>query len=152
MKREKLPKKIPVKNAGRLKVGIVMSEYYGEIMEGLLTGALDILKNSGVLQRNIFISRMPGSFELPYGCLQMIRSRKLAVILALGCIVKGETAHDVYIAQAVSQGIMNLITTHGVPIAFGVMTTNNYAQAVARSQGDANKGREAAIAALSLFV
>lgn len=152
MKRGKLPKKVPVKNASRLKVGIVMSEYYEEIMEPLLAGALDILKNSGVFKKNIFISRMPGSFELPYGCLRMIRSRKPAVILALGCIIKGETDHDKYIASAVSQGLMNLITVHGTPIAFGVMTTNNYEQAVARSRGDMNKGREAAIAALSLFV
>lgn len=153
MKREKLPKKVKIKNASRIKVGIVMSEYYGEIMEPLLAGAMDILKNSGVLPKNISIFRMPGSFEIPYGCLQMIKKKKPDVIIALGCIVKGETDHDKYIATAVSQGIVNLITAHGVPIAFGVMTTNNYQQAVARSlfKSDRNKGREAAIAALSLF-
>lgn len=151
MKREKLPRRIIVKNASRIRVGIVMSEYYGEIMEPLLAGALDILANSGIPKKNILISRLPGSFEIPYGCLEMIKKKKTSVIIALGCIIKGETDHDVYIANAVSQGIMSLITHYGTPVAFGVVTTNNYEQAVARSKGDMNKGREAAIAALSLF-
>ena len=151
MKRGKLPRKVEARNAGRIRCGIVLSEYYEEITGALLEGALSILKNSGVAEKNIVIERVAGSFEIPYGCLRLLQSKKFDVILTLGCIIKGQTDHDRYITHAISQGIINLTLKHGVPITFGVITANNYRQALARSVGDMNKGREAAIAALSLF-
>lgn len=136
-------------NASWLTVGIVVSEYNPEITESLLEGALEILNEAGVGPRNIHVSKVAGSFEIPFGCLQLIKKRKVDTVIALGCIVRGETKHDEYIAHAVAQGIMEVSLKRGVPIAFGVLTTNTLAQARARSRGTANKGREAAVAALN---
>lgn len=114
----------------------------------MLDGALEILRASGVREKDTRIVRVPGSFEIPHGCRKLLAAKKPDAIIALGCIIKGETDHDRYIASAVAQGIMQLIVESGIPIAFGVLTTNTLAQARARSRGTANKGAEAAIAAL----
>lgn len=134
--------------AAGLAVGIVVSRYNDDITEPMLEGALDVLHASGVKKGNIRIMRVPGSFEIPYGCRKLLAKKKPDAIIALGCIIKGETDHDRYIASAVAHGIMQLTVESGVPIAFGVLTTNNLAQARARSRGKTNKGAEAALAAL----
>lgn len=136
-------------NASWLTVGIVVSEYNPEITDSLLEGALEILQEAGVGPQNIHICKVAGSFEIPFGCLQLIKKRKVDTVIALGCIVKGETKHDEYIAHAVAGGIMHLSLKRSVPIAFGVLTTNTLAQAKKRSRGASNKGREAAVAALN---
>lgn len=137
------------KNASALKIGIVVSNYYADTITGkLLLGAEAVLKEWKVSPKNITVVRVPGCFEIPYGCSVLLKQKKFDALITLGCIVKGETDHDRYIASAVSQGIMNLTLAHGVPIAFGVLTVNNLVQAKARSTGKNNKGVEAAIAAL----
>ncbi|MDO8566199.1 MAG: 6,7-dimethyl-8-ribityllumazine synthase [Candidatus Moranbacteria bacterium] len=137
------------KNASALQIGIVVSNYYADTITGkLLLGAEAVLKEWKVLPKNITVVRVPGCFEIPYGCITLLKQKKYDALITLGCIVKGETEHDRYIASAVSQGIMDLTLAHGVPIAFGVLTVNNLAQAKARSTGKNNKGVEAAIAAL----
>ncbi|MDP3957672.1 MAG: 6,7-dimethyl-8-ribityllumazine synthase [bacterium] len=137
------------KNASKLKIGIVVSNYYADTITGkLLLGAQAVLKEWKVSPKNITVVRVPGCFEIPYGCSVLLKRKKFDALITLGCIVKGETEHDRYIASAVSQGIMDLILAYKVPIAFGVLTVNNLAQAEARSTGENNKGKEAAIAAL----
>lgn len=137
------------KDASKIKIGIVMSEYYADVITArLLSGALQVLKKWNVSEKNIVIARVPGCFEIPYGCITLLKQKKYDTLIALGCIVKGETDHDRYIASAVSRGIMDLIVAYQVPIAFGVLTVNTLAQAKARSTGKNNKGAEAAIAAL----
>ena len=116
----------------------------------MLEGAQETLKKWQVKEERIRVVRVPGSFEIPFGCLKLIQDTKPDAIIALGCVIKGETEHDRYIASAAADGIMSLSLQYGVPISFGVITTNTLAQAMERSTGETNKGREAAEAALAL--
>ena len=147
-KNYKTPTSFP--DASRLCIGIVVAEFNRDITEHMLMGALATLKKCKVKDGAITVSRVPGSFEIPFGCLRLLKKKKYDAIIALGCIIKGETSHDVYIASAVSRGIMTLSLEHMVPIIFGVITTNTLRQAIVRSTGEANKGREAALAAVAM--
>jgi 6,7-dimethyl-8-ribityllumazine synthase len=94
---------------------------------------------------------VPGAFELPQAAQRVAESRRFAAVVCLGCLIRGETPHFDYIAQAASAGIMRAAQTTGVPVAFGLLTTNTVEEAVARSTpGPANKGREAAMAAAAM--
>lgn len=142
-------KAVKAEDASHLSIGVVVSEFNSDITERMLTGALTTLRQWGVKEQNIRVVRVPGSFELPYGCAKLLSGKKKPdALVALGCVIKGETDHDRYISTSVAQGIMDLTLTRGVPIAFGVITPNSLAQAKVRSAGKHNKGREAAIAAL----
>ncbi|MBN2306817.1 6,7-dimethyl-8-ribityllumazine synthase [Candidatus Peregrinibacteria bacterium] len=129
-----------------LKVGIVQSEYNSEIGEILLKSCRKTLLKAGVLEKNIQLTNVPGAFEIPYACQKMIQSKKPDVVIALGAIIKGGTPHFDYIASTCSAGIMDVSLNTEVPIVFGVLTTNNLAQAKART----GKGVEAAQTALQL--
>lgn len=148
MQRTALRENSPARDASRLKVGIVLAEYNPDITESLLTGALTTLHDSKVTPKNIKIARVYGSFDLTYAADRLLRQHKLHAVIALGSIIKGETDHDKYIASAVTQGLTDLTIKHGVPISLGVLTTNTLVQARARSRGDANHGKKAALAAL----
>ena len=150
MQREHYEKTPVARDASALKVGVVVSQFNSDITEGMLEGALATLREWKVEDANITVLRVPGSFEVPFGCAKIVKTKKPDAIVALGCIIKGETSHDHYIASAVSQGIMDLIIEHGVPISFGIITTNNLSQAKVRSTGETNKGKEAAVAALEM--
>ncbi len=150
MQRKEHVKKGTPSDASKLKIGIVVSQFNTDITERMLVGALDALRSWGVKEGNIKLVRVPGSFEIPLGCLRMIKRRKPHAIVAIGCIVKGETRHDEYLASAVSHGIMKLSLQYNTPISFGVLTTNDLAQANVRSAGNTNKGTEAAVAALEM--
>lgn len=150
MQRKEYTKRIKPRDASRLTVGIVVSRFNADITERMLKGALEVLHLSKVREDNISIVQVPGSFEIPFGCLKLLKKKKPDAIVALGCIIRGETKHDEYLASAVSHGIIDLILHHRVPISFGVITTNNLAQAKVRSSGKTNKGGEAARAALGM--
>ena len=135
------------------KIGIVVSRWNEDITSALLEGSTTTLKEAGVLDENIEVLLVPGSFELPWGARQLMKADKKDAIICLGCIVQGETKHDEYIASAVSNGIMQLSLASGIPVLFGVLTTNSYEQARDRAGGTCgNKGSEAAIAALQMAV
>ena len=148
MQRKNYTKKIVLPDGSGLKIGIVVSEFHKDITERLLDGALQTLDACKVKKKNIHIVRVPGSFEIPFGCLTLLKKRRYHALTALGCIIKGETDHDVYIASAVSQGIMNLSLDYHIPISFGIITANNLAQAEARSRGEDNRGKDAGLAAV----
>lgn len=151
MQRKNMAGKEVARDASALKIGIVVSEYYADVItSNLLMGALDVLKKARVVQKNITVVRVPGCFEIPYGCITLLKRKRFDAIITLGCIVKGETDHNRYIASAVSRGIMDLTLAYRVPISFGVVTVNNLAQAKVRSMGQNNKGREAAAAAVEM--
>jgi|SRR6185369_11967580 len=137
-------------DASRLRVGIVSSKYYEEINARLLDGAIEALKKWGVGESNIFVKRVPGSFEIPYGCVYLLENEKPDAIVTLGCVIKGETDHDHHIASAITKGITDLTIKYTTPISLGVITVNNLDQADVRSTGDNNKGSEAAIAAMEM--
>jgi 6,7-dimethyl-8-ribityllumazine synthase len=139
---------VEVKDASKYRIGIVVSDYYRDITDELLSGAMATLREWGVAERNISVARVSGSFEIPYGCLSLLTQEKPDAIITLGVIIKGETDHDQYIAHAVAQGIMELTVKFEKPISFGVVTVNNLEQAIARSTGANNKGAEATVSAL----
>ena len=151
MRRKDRGKELITKNASKLVIGIVVSNYYADMITGrLLAGAMETLKEWKVAEKNIIIVRTPGCFEIPYGCIKLLKGRKPDAIITLGCIVRGETDHDKYIASAVSQGIIDLTRAYQTPISFGILTVNNLNQAKARSIGKNNKGCEAAAAAMMM--
>lgn len=133
------------------KFGIIVSEYYAEITESLLEACLDTFAEQNVKQENVVIEYAPGTFELPTACQRLNRWYKVDAVIALGCVVKGETEHDKYINHSVAQALQNLSIKYGKPFLFGVLTPNDYQQALDRAGGKhGNKGVEVAAAALKM--
>jgi 6,7-dimethyl-8-ribityllumazine synthase len=150
MQRKNHAKKISFPDGSRLRIGVVVSDFNADITASMLEGALATLKACRVKKSNVRVLHVPGGFEIPFGCLTLIKSGKYDALITLACVVKGETTHDVYIATAATNGIMSLSLQYKIPIAFGVLTTNNLAQAKARSAGKGNKGVEVAITAITM--
>lgn len=133
------------------RFAIVVSRFNEEITEGLLQGARERLAEASVPDEHVTIVRVPGAFEIPIVGQRLGESGEYDAIICLGCLIKGDTMHFEYIAEAASHGIMQAAAATGVPMAFGVLTTLTEEQAVERSRsGPANKGREAAAAALEM--
>lgn len=133
------------------RFAIVVSTFNEEITAGLLTGARDVLSDTGVRDQDVTVVHVPGAFEIPVMALRLAKAGDYDAVICLGCLIKGETMHFEYIAAAASQGIMNVSTATGVPVAFGLLTATTDEQAEARSgPGPANKGREAALAAVEM--
>lgn len=133
------------------RFGIVVAEWNKDITDQLLSGARSTLVSSGVKENDIEVLHVPGSFELPWGAKHLLTSHRLDGIICLGCLIKGETRHDEYIAQSVAQGLTHLNLISGTPVIFGVLTTENEDQAKERAGGKhGNKGSEAAYAVLQL--
>ena len=142
--------KASVPSGDNLTVGLVVSEWNEDITESLYSGAYDTLVERGVISNNIKRINVPGSFELVYGSKKMIQSN-VDVVIAIGCVIKGETEHFNYICHSVSNGIIDLNINFNTPVVFCVLTDNNKQQSVDRSGGKhGNKGVEAAITALKL--
>ena len=139
-------KSIP--NASNFKFGVVVSKWNEKITNNLLNGVLDTLYSFNVVQSNIVVFEVPGSFELIYGA-KKINEKNVDAIICLGCVIKGETSHFDYICSSVSNGIMNLNIDLDVPVIFGVLTDDNEQQSIDRSGGKlGNKGIEAAVTAV----
>ena len=133
------------------RFAIVVSRFNEEITEGLLRGAQEFFAEAAVPSEAITIVRVPGAFEIPLAAKRLGESADFDAIVCLGCLIKGDTMHFEYIAEAASHGIAEAATATGIPMAFGVLTTMTEEQAVARSRpGAGNKGREAASAALDM--
>ncbi len=150
MKRNKNIKEEIITNGTKLKVGIVVSKFNSDITENMLKGALETLKFNKVKITNIKVVRVPGSFEIPLVCQKLAQTKKYDTLIALGCVIKGETDHYRYIAGEASRGIMDVMLKFSIPIGFGILTVNNLRQAIARSSGRNNKGAEAARAVLEI--
>ena len=133
------------------RFAIVVSRFNEEITTGLLAGAREALAEAHVREDDVEVFHVPGAFEIPLAARQAADSGRFAAVIALGCLIKGDTMHFEYIADAVSHGIMRAGLDTGVPIAFGVLTTMTDAQAEERAaKGQGNKGREAAMAAIEM--
>ena len=133
-------------------IGIVVSEWNGEVTNALLEGALEILKKSGVSYKNIIVKYVPGSFELTLGAQYLCEKKNIAAVIVLGCVIQGETRHFDFICDAVAHGITNVGLKYNKPVVFGVLTTNTLKQAQDRAGGKhGNKGDEAAVTALKML-
>ena len=134
----------------KFKIAIIVSEWNNDITNSLYSGAYEKLTELGVLEQNISTSWVPGSFELIYAC-KKFANKDFDAIIAIGCIIKGETDHYDYICSSVSNGIMHLNLTGLTPIIFCVLTDHNKSQSIERSGGRfGNKGSESAIAAIKM--
>lgn len=141
--------KIP--NCEGKRFGIVVSEYHEDITTRLLEGASSILVKYGVKEEEIYVSYVPGAYEMPLASQIIYNQHRLDAVIALGCVIKGDTDHDVYINHAVATGLMQLNLATGKPFVFGLLTPNTHQQAVDRSGGQhGNKGEECAISALKM--
>jgi len=143
--------KIKKKDGLKLKIGIVVSQFNEDITAKMLQGALEMLKENKIKAENIKTVWVPGSFEIPFACQRLAQTKKFDALVAIGCVIKGETDHYYYICNEASRGIMNVMLKFDIPIGFGVITTNNLKQAQARSRGKEDKGKEAAEAALAMI-
>ena len=140
-----------IPDAGSLKLGIVVSDWNNDITHKLYSNCVKTLMKHGIKEENITCIQVPGSFELPSGCKLMLAKVSVDAIICLGCIIKGETNHDVFISQAVASGITSLSISSGVPCIFGVLTTNTLEQAKERAGGKHGcKGIEVAVSALRM--
>ena len=141
-----------VPSASGMRVGIVVCEWNSQITTPLLDGATNTLKKYGVKPEHIVIKKVPGSFELIYGANIMVKSGLVDGVIAIGCIVRGDTPHFDFIAQGCTNGLAHLNATCNLPIIFGVLTTNNFEQAFERAGGKlGNKGEEYALTAIRMI-
>ncbi|MDR2963714.1 MAG: 6,7-dimethyl-8-ribityllumazine synthase [Bacteroidales bacterium] len=140
-----------VPDASALSIGIVVADWNIEINNQLLKGAVDTLRKHGVSDANIFISRVPGAFELTYGCKTLAESYEVDAVIAIGTVIQGETPHFNFICQGVTYGISELNLSFEIPFIFGVLTVNSLEQAQDRAGGKhGNKGVEAAVTAIKM--
>jgi 6,7-dimethyl-8-ribityllumazine synthase len=134
-------------NGTGLTIAAAVARLNTLVTERLLAGAREGLAEAGV--GSVDIVWVPGSFELAYAARRFAESGRYDAVICLGCVIKGETDHDQYIAQQVARGVAEASEATGVPVIFGVLTTNNLEQALARAgEGTTNKGYEAALSAV----
>lgn len=133
-------------------VGIVVSEWNTPITEALLKGTTDTLIAAGVKEDDIIVDYVPGTVELTFAAKVLIEQTLAHAVIVLGCVIQGDTRHFDYVCDSVTQGITTLNLRYDTPVIFGVLTTNNLAQAQARAGGThGNKGEDCAVAALKMI-
>ncbi len=133
-----------------VKVSIVVSRFNGFITDRLLEGALDALRRHGVEEKGITVIKVPGSFEIPLGA-RRAAAQKVDAVIALGALIRGGTPHFDYLSAEVTKGVAQVMSDTGIPVSFGVLTTDTVEQAIERAGTKAgNKGAEAAQSALEM--
>jgi 6,7-dimethyl-8-ribityllumazine synthase len=138
-------------NAGGLRFALVVSRFNSFITERLLAGALDALKAAGAPEENIEVVRVPGSFEIPLAAKKLAEGARADAVIAIGCVLRGETAHFDYVASEVARGVQLAQLDTGVPIIFCVLTCDTLEQAIDRAGlKGGNKGQEAGMAAVEM--
>lgn len=137
--------------AGKYNLAIIVSRFNDFITEHLLAGALDALKRHGVEDEQLTVVRVPGAFEIPQIAGRLAKTGKYNAVICLGAVIRGDTPHFDYVAAEVSKGIASVSLETGVPVIFGVLTTDNIEQAIERAgTKGGNKGWEAAVTALEM--
>lgn len=145
-------KPLQISDAGSFRIGIVVSEWNDFVTYNLRDGALEVLKAEGVKVENISVFKVPGAFELNYAAMQLCKERKFDAVIAIGCVIRGETPHFDYVCSAVAQGIKDCNILTDTPTIFCLLTDDTKEQSIARSGGvHGNKGVEAAVTALQMI-
>ena len=139
--------------APEARVAIVVARFNSFINENLVDGALDVLKRQGLVpDEQITLVRVPGAVEIPLAVKKLAKSGKVDAIVALGCVIRGDTYHFELVANENSKGMAQVMLEYEIPVAFGVLTTDNVEQAIQRAGTKAgNKGAEAALSALEMI-
>ena len=141
----------PLGDASAFRFAVIASRFNETITSSLRDAAVAALKEAGAAHTNVQVFSVPGAFEIPQAARAAAETGRFDAIVCLGCIIRGETPHFDYIASAVAHGLMTAAGETGIPMAFGVLTTDTVEQAAARSgAGHDNKGREAAAAAIEM--
>jgi 6,7-dimethyl-8-ribityllumazine synthase len=134
------------------RVAVVAAQWNADIVDRLLDGAVRALTQRGVARERIVVVRVPGAWELPQAALALAREQRYAAIVALGCVIRGDTAHFELIAHESARGLMDVALRHDIVVANGVLACDNEQQALARAGGAVgNKGEEAALAACEMI-
>jgi 6,7-dimethyl-8-ribityllumazine synthase len=134
-----------------LRFGFVAARFNDYVVEALIRGAVDALKRHGAGEKQIEIVRVPGAFDIPIVARKLALSRRYEAIIALGAVIRGQTPHFDFVAGECASGLARIALETGVPIAFGVLTTDTMEQALDRAGGKAgNKGADAALAAIEM--
>ena len=143
-------KKVDVSpNGNGLSAGVIVARFNRVITERLLEGALSGLKEKGVSQSNITVYWVPGAFEIPTVAMEAAKTGEFDFLIAIGAVIKGETSHFDYVSLGVTNGVSSIPIETGVPVAFGVLTTDNMEQAMARSGPvGSNRGYDAALSGI----
>ena len=145
-------KPLNINNADSFRIGIVVSEWNDFVTHNLRDSALEILKTEGVKEENIKVFKVPGAFELNYASMQLCKEGIFDAVIAIGCVIRGETPHFDYVCSAVAQGIKDCNIFSDVPTIFCLLTDDTKEQSIARSGGNlGNKGVEAAVTALQMI-
>lgn len=136
---------------GDAKFAIIACRFNGEIVNNLLRGATDTLLKNGVAEESIDTIYVPGAFEIPVTAAHLASTKKYAAIIALGCVIRGDTPHFDFVAGECARGVLNVSLATDIPVVFGVLTTDTPEQAHSRSQLDGeNKGVDSALCALEM--
>jgi 6,7-dimethyl-8-ribityllumazine synthase len=134
-----------------MRIAVIVSKYHDFVTDRLKAGALAALSAGGVKPDDVSVFQVPGAFEIPFAARRAAETGRFQAIVCLGCLIRGGTPHFEYIASAVSHGLVDAAGETGVPMAFGVLTTNSVEEALERAaQGPSNKGWEAATAAVEM--
>ncbi|MFH1858124.1 MAG: 6,7-dimethyl-8-ribityllumazine synthase [Candidatus Omnitrophota bacterium] len=138
-----------IRGKGR-RIGVVVSRFNHDVTQRLLDGCLKALHAHGVPSSRVDVVWVPGAVEIPSACLWLSRRKRYDALVALGSVIRGQTPHFEYVALMTSRGISHVALNSGIPIAFGVLTTETRAQAMARSGKKDNRGADAACVALEM--
>jgi len=134
------------------KIAVVAAKWNSFVTDAMLEGALSALRSKGIPEESIFTFRCPGSYELPLACKMCIEKLNVDGVVAIGAVIKGGTPHFHYVCDAVNRGIADLNIRYGIPVSFGVLTTDNVEQAMERASIEkGNKGAEAALAVCDML-
>jgi 6,7-dimethyl-8-ribityllumazine synthase len=140
-----------VTEAAGLRVAIIAARFNAEVTDRLVAGATQALLAHGAAARDVETWRVPGAWELPQAAARAVQARRFDAIITLGCVIRGETPHFEYVCTEATLGLGAVARSAGIPLAFGVLTTDDMAQALARAgEGPDNKGYEAAMAVLEM--
>jgi 6,7-dimethyl-8-ribityllumazine synthase len=135
-----------------MKIGIVAARFNDFVVSRLIDGALDGLKRHNVTEENVTLVKVPGAFEIPVIAKKMAETKKFDALICLGAVIRGQTSHYDYVCNEVSKGIAAVSLSTGIPVMFGVLTTDNVEQAVERAGTKAgNKGYDCALGALEMI-
>ncbi len=135
--------------ASNIKIGIVVSRFNDFITNKLLDGALDGLTRHGVAESDVDVAYVPGAFEIPLVASKLAKSKKYDAIICLGAVIRGSTSHYDYVCNEVSKGVAQVSLSEGLPVIFGVLTTENIEQAIERAgTKSGNKGYDCALSAI----
>jgi 6,7-dimethyl-8-ribityllumazine synthase len=141
----------PLPDASPFRFAVIVSRFNETVTNSLRDAAVAALKEAGASETNVQVFTVPGAYEIPQAARVAAENGRFDAIVCLGCIIRGETPHFDYIASAVAHGITAAAGDTGIPMAFGVLTTNSAEEALARAvDGSGNKGREAAVAAIEM--